>query len=349
MTDAYTIRIGAVADNTQAVLDLWRGGFADLHGAAASAKLSQSYLDNPAGPGVFFFLESDGAAGFIGVQSLVQRIFVHRDETVMAGIMADYVVDARHRSLGPALMLLRSSSACGRERFGFIYGMPNKKAQPVMKRAGMTPLGMMVRYSKLLRSRAFLSSRVAPWLLPVATLAVDTGMRALDVLRSLWIAQSCRWRQADIRDPVFDKLWTESEKASLTLAERSGRMLAWRYPHDFGPLWGVFVAEHKRSGAPMGYVICRERHDVVVISDFYCVRPLAQTATLLLGFSRLMRRRRISSLSLEFFGADAVVAGIRKAGFSAREHNPIFSVRGDAANLDGEEMWYFTGFDRDTD
>jgi len=347
VTEEYTIKVGAVTDDTQAVLELWRNGFVDLHGAAAQAKLAHSYLDNPAGPGVFFFLKSAEAPGFVGVQSLVQRIFHHRDQAMMAGIMADYVVDSRHRSLGPALLLLQSSSACGRENFGFVYGMPNKKAQPVLKRAGLTPLGMMVRYSKPLRSRPFLATRIAPrWLSPVAWL-VDAGMWALDVSRALGLRQACDWQAIDADDPSLDEVWRCSEKAALTLGERSRRILAWRYPQGEAG-WQVFIARNKRTREPMGYVVCRERHDVVVINDFYCVRPLRQTGEILLGFSRLMRRRRVSSLSLEFFGAQAVICGLHRAGFAAREHNPIFSVQGSAA-LGGTEQWYFTGFDRDTD
>ena len=348
MTDAYTIKVGAVADNTQAVLELWRSGFADLHGAAASAKLAQSYLDNPAGPGVFFFLESAEVAGFIGVQSLVQRIFHHRDHLVMAGIMADYVVDPRHRSLGPALLLLQSSSACGRENFGFIYGMPNKKAQPVLKRAGLTPLGMMVRYSKPLRSRPFLSSRIGPRWLALAAPLVDAGMAVLDSMRALRIRQPLSWQQVSADDAGLDMIWFGSDRRQLTLAERSRRILAWRYPVAAAD-WLVFIARCRRSGEAIGYVVCRQRNDVMVISDFYCLSPLSQTDDLLLAFSRLMRRRRVASLSLEFFGAESVVAGLHAAGFAAREHNPIFSVRGDTAGLDGGELWYFTGFDRDTD
>lgn len=347
MSEAYSIKVGAVADNTQAVLELWRNGFADLHGAAASAKLAQSYLDNPAGPGVFFFLESTEVPGFIGVQSLVQRIFHHRNQVLMAGIMADYVVDARHRSLGPALLLLQSSSACGRENFGFIYGMPNKKAQPVLKRAGLTPLGMMVRYSKPLHSRPFLSSRVAarwvPWVAPL----VDVGVSALDFLRSLKIRQPLAWTEVGGDDPALDVLWERGDKKSLTLAERSRRLLAWRYPEAGG--WRIVVARRKRADDVVGYVVYRQRNDVVVISDFFCLSPLDQTGDLLLEFSRSMRRQRISSLSLEFFGADAVTRGLHQAGFAAREHNPIFAVRGDSAGFDDKELWYFTGFDRDTD
>jgi len=348
VSEAYTIKVGAVTDNTQAVLELWRNGFADLHGAAASAKLAQSYLDNPAGPGIFFFLESTEASGFIGVQSLVQRIFHHRNQVLMAGIMADYVVDPRHRSLGPALLLLQSSSACGRENFGFIYGMPNKKAQPVLKRAGLTPLGMMVRYSKPLHSRPFLSSRVAPRWLPWLAPLVDAGMCALDFLRSLGVRQPLFWTQVAADDPILDAVWTRADRSALTLAERSRRMLMWRYPHGEAG-WRVVVARRKRMDEVIGYVVYRQRNDVVVVGDFYCLSPLQQSGELLLEFSRLMRRQRISSLSLEFFGADAVARGLHKAGFAAREHNPIFAVRGDSAGFDDRELWYFTGFDRDTD
>ena len=47
----------------------------------------------------------------------------------------DFAVDRVHRSLQPALMLLKAFLNEVNSRFHFVYGFPNGKAEAVLKRA----------------------------------------------------------------------------------------------------------------------------------------------------------------------------------------------------------------------
>lgn len=342
----YSITIADIDRDKLVILNLWAQGFAHLQGATAERKLETQYLHNPAGAAMCFALCADNTQNYAGIQGLVPRQLVDNQVDLRAGLMADYVVDSAHRSLGPALALLRACIDGGIANFDFLYGFPNQKAQAIFKRAGFLPLGQITHYVKLTRSRDFLQKKFrGPWL-AVTNTVIDFALQISDWLRYAMQRNKYKWRELNRFDESFDELWEQLRSQQQVMANRSRTMLSWRYPMP-SDSYRIFAAFENNSNTLAGYIVWSQRDCEIIVRDFFA-RP-ATLGPLLQCFCWRMRQRSASRIALEFFGAAPIAAVLTKSGFRPRGSAPIFILgRTESATAAGGH-WYMTSFDRDTD
>jgi hypothetical protein len=329
------------------IQDLWARNL-DGHGEqSARNKLSRGYVDNPAGSGMVMLLKVEGIADAQGAQGLHPRKFHLGPRTITAIGLADYVVNPPHRTLGPALMLLRHANQVGAGRFDLVYGLPNAKAAPVFSRAGLPRLGLVGRYVKLLGTRERLKQYLPGPLAVVAGPIIDGALAARDRARFSGPRLHCEGIGWD--DPVFDTLWNH-RPAGLLLAERSGAMLRWRFPLFAPDTWRVCVARDD-AGAARGYVVWRlARGLVATVGDFFTIDPVGMTMPLVLGFARYARQSGAQTVSVEFFGSPAVADQLLRAGMVLRTgQTPVFAGPANTPEFGSPEIWYLTNFDDDAD
>lgn len=348
MRSRYTARESALGDHEGPVLSLWAQNLEGMDEAGARAKLRHGYLANPAGPGACLLLHDEASGQPVGVQCLHARTYWRGENPQRAGALADYAVASAHRSLGPALTLMRTGLALGQSRFDFVYGFPNQKSQPVCHRAGMQRIGGTRRYGRLLRSRFLLRPRLPAAVLPWAARAADLLVTLLDGLHLLRHGLGLAWREVQPDDARLDDLWRR-RPAGLLLCERSTATLQWRYGGADTLDWRLAIAEDGR-GRSFGYVAWACRNDLVLIGDFFCTDPDRGTRRLLTSFAWWARRLPASAVSLEFFGRAEVEKQLRGAGFIAKSGaSPLYVAPGrQPAPADGQHL-YVTGFDRDGD
>jgi hypothetical protein len=341
----YTVTPAVAADAEATLLALWANSFEWLRGEAARKKLEHFYLRNPVGAGPVFLLRHNASETDVGVQTLVSRRFFVDGRTLMAGTMADYAVDPAHRSLGPALQLLKASIAASKSSLAFVYGLPNRKAEPILRRAGLEPVLEMGRYAAPLRSRTYLASRLPGTLLAPASLVADVALAVVDRLRAARLAAGVRWVDPD--DADIEAIWQGALHSGLLLSDRSAALLHWRFDAKDAGGRRIDVARDDRDGSVLGYVVWSLHNDVAVVSDFLCASPRRDTARLFAAFRCRARRAGAVSISLEYCGCAEVAAQLGTAGLQWRESNPVFAVQ--HAALPPPSAWYLTGFDRDTD
>lgn len=330
------------------IQSLWIRSLVGHDAGSARDKMRLGYVDNPAGPGTVLLLKADDLPEAQGAQGLHPRLFHHGARMLRAIGLADYVVNAEHRSLGPALMLMRRGAQIGAERFDLTYGFPNAKAAPICARAGLKRLGSMQRFAKPVASRAHLARRMPSWLARCCAPVLDRTLEFRDALRTLragvrLVCLPTRWD-----DAAFDQLWN-LRPADALLSERTGRMLHWRFGAEGRSAWQVCVARDP-SGLPQGYVVWRNKPGFIEVGDFFSREPAALTLPLVLSFVRLVRRTKVQSISIEFFGSSQVSAQLQAAGLMQRpESMPVFAGAATPAALLSPQAWYLTGFDNDAD
>lgn len=348
MAISYHIQEADLSASAAAIRELWVANLVGHDERSAGAKLRLGYAENPAGPGSALLLYPEGGAAPKGVQGLHPRAFCFGARRLRAVGLADYAVDAAHRSLGPALMLMRQGTQLGRERFDLVYGLPNQKAAAVLARAGLKRLGFVQRYAKPLRTRAQLARRLPATLAAAAAPFVDAALRLRDVLRAIALRPALRCRTVGWGEADVDALWAQ-RPPTLLLSERSQAMLRWRFGSADRGDWRISLA-HDGAGALRGYVVWRMNDGFAEIGDFYSADPEALTAPLMIAFTREARRAGAASISVSFFGAAAVARALQRSGMSPRpQQAPLFKLPGDDAALDEPERWYVTGFDNDAD
>ncbi len=131
MSIQYSTEEADLSIAASVIQSLWVKSLVGHDLRSARDKLHHGYLANPAGRGTVILLKAGGLEEAQGAQGLHPRLFHHGAHPIRAVGLADYVVNAEHRSLGPALMLMRRGAQLGAERFELVYGLPNAKAAPV--------------------------------------------------------------------------------------------------------------------------------------------------------------------------------------------------------------------------
>lgn len=331
---------------------------------AAARKVREAYLDDPAGVGAVFGLvaaPSTGpeaaAATPVGALCLQARSLCRGSQAFPATVLADFCVDAAHRSLGPALSLVRTAIAgVGTPA---VFGFPNPQARGLLQRAGLAPLGRLQRRVKLLSTRA-LRHRGGGWLRRCAAY----GHRGLDPLLAAadrWLA----WRHArgwSARPAGFGEAWVDTvwsgREAAVLVSLRDARTLAWRYGSDLKRDWRLARIDDAQ-GAPSAHVVWRMHGDIAEIGDVFArgldgpaAAPVG-TATArgllaaLLAFVPLARREGATALSLELLGPAPLQGALRRAGLLAHaEGDPAFGRLAEA--MGPRDALVLTGLDRDT-
>ena len=353
MPTQYCVEAVDLTQDPRDVLSLWVRNLPGYDAANALAKLQLGYLANPAqGSQILCLLADDATPRAQGVQGLHARRFQFGAETFNAAALADLVVNAEHRSLGPALMLMRRSVEQAQAHFQVTYGLPNERAAAVCTRAGLLPLGVVKRYAKPLASLEKLGQRIPAWLAILLAPVVDRALTARDSWRGTQAGLRLTCRSCSWSDPALDEVWA-NRSAGLVLSQRTSALLRWRFDGSrlpqSTPRWDICLA-HDASSAVHGYVVWRQIDGFVEVGDFF-VKDVAQHLTpMLLGFARYAKRHHAVSMSVEFFGDPRVVQGLLAAGLHLRsEQTPVFIGADTPAALTNPAQWYFTAFDNDAD
>ncbi|MFO1217420.1 MAG: hypothetical protein U1E89_03445 [Burkholderiaceae bacterium] len=332
------------------IVATWALGLEGLVDQVADAKFRHSYVDNPAGAGMCLLLHQQSVDTAIGAQGLISRIFFAGQDQFRVATLADFVVAPEHRSLGPALILMRACIELSREHFEFAYGTPNDKSVAILNRAGIRPFGNLTRYTKLIRSQSYLSARVLRWVAsPVAAVA-DAAIACADIVRNAMFASHYRWSEKTEFGEEFAKVW-EGRQSDMVTSERSPRTLRWRYSTAEHSVPWHFSLATDRSGTPIGYVIWRQVKGIAMVSDFFCSEMEKSIHALLQSFVVYVRKFPVQKVSLEFFGRPSIGVALRACGFAPREQSSIVLVdhgkgQGDRLLASASRM-FMTGFDRD--
>jgi hypothetical protein len=356
MPTHYTVEAAKLPQDTSDVLTLWVNNLPGFDAQNAKAKLLLGYAANPAGASAVLLLRAHDDASSTstaqGTQGLHARRFVQGAQTLKSIALADLVVNAEHRSLGPALMLMRSSVELAQAGHDITYGLPNDRAATVCTRAGLRPLGSVQRYAKPLASREKLDQRVPAWLAMFVAPLVDRALTLRDSMRGSKLGLRLTCRSCSWNDPALDDVWAR-RRPELLLSDRSAAMLRWRFDGSrlpqSTPRWEVCVA-HDASSAVQGYVVWRQTDGFIEVGDFFVKDVALHLAPMMLGFARYAKRHHAVSVSVEFFGDPRVVQGLLAAGLHVRpDQTPVFIGAATPPALTDPSLWYFTAFDNDAD
>ena len=118
----------------------------NLPAASSPERFEWLYLDNPAGrPLVWIATDANGYP--LGTSAAHVRQIRIGSEITPALNLSDFAIDAKYRSVGPALKLLRATLKAVGDHYPFAYDHPSRAMQAVHKRLGGIDLGGIVRYT----------------------------------------------------------------------------------------------------------------------------------------------------------------------------------------------------------
>ena len=365
------------ADAREDLLRLWAENL-QLE-SPAEAKYAWLYQDAPISPEDVWLLRAtlEGAVSTVGTAGVGVRKFQVGEgaNDVTAGLLADLAVDKAHRSVGPALGLVRAvkESVLGKGDApgaqSFAYGFPNALAEGVFKRVGYQVLGVIGRYARVLRHAEYaarvreleLSSvppaarellyKVAeqPLLAAMAGAAVDMAQLARRSPAAVEAARRLRVEPVPMLDgAAVDALWARARGEHAVVAHRTGAVLAWRFPVEKRRTW--YAAYSRDTSRGLRAYALVERHDdgSAHLKDLFGHRSdMVGLLDLLPG---LVYRTGATSLSMRYLGAGWLKDALIERGFSERESTRMIAVGATESVRNAvmrPESWHLTDFDED--
>lgn len=367
----YSVARVAPAEARDELCRLWDANLKVEGGV--DRKFDWLYEDAPDLPDSVFLLaaERDGARSWVGTAGVGLRTVRVLGKELRAGLLADLAVDREHRSVMPALAMVRAVKAWVLGGVADLaYGFPNQHAEGVFKRVGYQPLGTITRYARVLRHASYASrvkdtelrmpaamKRMVDRAADVPAIAAVAG-GALDMVKLAAIAptavQAARriklvWSQG--ADERIDQIWEAAKDDYDVCGVRSARFLRWRFPAS--ERLQIAIATSRADGAPQAYVVVEHVAGVAHLRDLFGVREaLGYLLDLLVP---ALYPRRAVSLSVRYLGAPSLVETLESRGFVARHSDRLITI-GVTEGLDAERRaalttgtrWHLTDADEDT-
>jgi hypothetical protein len=315
----------------------------------------------------------DGTTATVGTAGVGIRRIVVGDRELRAGLLGDLAVDRAHRSVMPALTLVREAKAWVLGELDLAYGFPNRAAEGVFKRVGYRTLGTIERYVRVLRHARYLErvsdaelGRVPEVLRPMASAALANPTTAAIIARGLDAAALMRRSGGLVRsagrlglewtageDPRLDTLWQAARRGYDVVAARTARFVDWRFFRSAGAAARSLVVAVDRAGVPQAYAVVELAGDVAHLRDVFGHK--AGVAGLIDRLVPALYRRGAASLSIRYLGAPWLVALLTARGFVSRQADRMIALGVSdrleatvARQLADASAWHLTDADEDT-
>ena len=342
---------------------LWRENLALA--TSPSAKFQWLYRDAPDAADVVFVLEAtaDGRASVVGANGTAIRRYWVAGRELRAAISCDLAVDRAHRSLLPALCLVRALRDDSAARFDFVYGFPNGKAEGLLKRAGFLQLGRARRWAKVLRHARYVDrldpdtdgsvlARLASTFPRVATAGATTydAVRSALTLVVTQVTASYRVESYPAPDDRWDALWRAARNEYDVVGARSAAFLRWRFPAS--PDTQFVALQRPGDGTLRAYAVLQfdAATGAAHVRDLFGYHD--DLGKLVNALIPLAYRAGASSLSVRFLGAPQVERLLIEHGFALREGDRAVvvdreSLAGDEALARDASRWHLFDVDED--
>jgi len=295
-------------------------------GTSQLARFEWRHRDNPAGNAWSWFVYDRSSASTVGMASVFPRRMRLRGEIILAGQVGDFVIDATHRSLGPAVLLQRATfQPVDSGQIAFCYDCPpHDRGMSTFVRLNMRPNCDVVRHVFLLRSDDYFERKLGRrlWTTPIASAAnLVLRMRR----------PQCRNPELEISDfhgrfgEEFSELDARIPSTDTVRGSRSAADLNWRYRDD--PLMtrdngssGYRVLVARRAGEMVALLVfCVQDGGVVSIVDLFG-RDLPQTGPpLLAAVVEIARRENMRAVHCYSSRTVPLASLFADLGFRPRE------------------------------
>lgn len=321
-----------------------------LPDAAPSERIAWLYAGNPCGPALVWLAEVEGHGEAVATSAAHRRLFRIDGRLAEALNLSDFAIDARYRTLGPALGLLRATlDAVGPRGFAFSYDVPSEAMLALYRRLGCVELGRMERRVRPLSVRPALERRIGA-AAALAALPLDAFLRVRDALAAV-PAELMVEPLAGSYGLEFDALEEREATRFPVRGVRSSAYLEWRYARH--TMWPHHALCARRGGALAGFLVWREPDPgCLSIAELVDGGDIAVGRALVKALAASGRRRGATTLAVETLAGSPAAERFAALGFLKRGDGPgpvVWCPPGVEPQADflKASRWWFLGGDRD--
>jgi hypothetical protein len=314
---SLAIRPASAADDQEQMVELHHRNLPDR----LEGRFEWRHFANPAGPAWSWFLYEKSNGAVVATTSVFPRYMFVDGKKVVCGQVGEFVVDARYRSLGPAVMLQRATfEPVDSGAIAICYDCPpHDQGMSTFKRLGMQPNAEVFRYALPLRSDEFLRKKLGngPWAKP----AIATANLLLNAKFSTRGNRSMQGIEISAFDEVFGEEFTQLDQSvsssGVIRASRSAELLNWRYRKI--PRCSYLTLVARRAGELVGFLTALNCGGRVGIGDVFGHQFVDVSVTLIDALVSLCRKERASLLEGYSAEGGPWKAAFLKLGFARRE------------------------------
>jgi len=342
----YQVVGGDPVQDREHVLQVWRDcGIATMSGQDA-ARYEWFYLQNPADKAQVNFLTTANAEQRIGFLGVGARLFYIDGESHKAGVLVDFMVEPRHRTAMPALLIQRGGQTRALQSMALLYGIPDTKAVAIMNRLGSHVRFELPFYARVMRFRPYLLRHMPTWCATPLAWCVDNADQLITRLRLVTANVVGEWLEAF--DARFDRLWDAVPKKNLCIGVRNREFLQWRFCDQPGKRFRIFAVRPRGSGELCSYFVCEFLQGMLVVKDCLHVGSSRQLRYGLLLLCAVARASGANVVNLQVTPMGDFPSALRATFFRQRSKrlfvaNANQSIREPCATL----QWYVTPADED--
>lgn len=348
---SYSTNWPSGKDARTAIETLWE----QVYGGFSAVRYDWLYVNNPAGAATVCLLRDEGSDQIVGSTALLPRTLVSNGTIIRAAIAADLMVDHRHRSLGPAIVLQkgilgRLTETC----IDVVYAFPNPKSIPMTRRIGYRQVTQRMALVLPLRAETFLRERIPhKGLRMVAAMLIDIGLYLRPRFYKPVPSPGFDHFVAESFDDSFDEIWSRIRSGYVLIGEKTATFLNWRYRDSPLGQYTVFGLCRRNQQAIAGYVVHSRRDGRLHIADFAWDPAHISLEELLIRFARWSSANRAEAVSVALAASPDLIHRFCRAGFHLREAiDPltVFTPDSQPISIEAEPdrgSWYLVPGDND--
>jgi hypothetical protein len=287
-------------------------------------RIVNMFMDKSYGTSVAWLIFKDGIESPVGSVSAFPLSLVSNGKKSLLGVNCDMLILKEHRTLGPALMVLKAlMRGCRELGYSAMLAKPNEKAQPVFKRAGFKKTGTTFKWNKVIRSEDK-TSAIIKWSIPRKTIALFIDLILKFVTIDSWIKFryfKLRKNFVERKDVTLEQLYLPNNQDEDAL-EKSPEYLKWRYSRLCQDHPEIFALYHKEQlTGCLIYIIDNNR---LIIKDVFLPKDKDEIHILLSRFFEKMTRQKHSYISIQYYGSKYFEKILKLHGFKKRRGRDVF-------------------------
>jgi GNAT superfamily N-acetyltransferase len=344
----YTIVEADNRDYRDTLISLWKRNFESV----GEGRYQWLYEGNPLGMPSCFFLKDERESAIVGAISLFPRILNIGGQKIKGFICGDLVVDKKHRSLGPAVKLLKSAiQKCEIDHPCILFGIPNQLSEPVLSRAGFKVLDNVNEMTQVLRLYPYILRHInVPAIARITAYSLDPFFR---LRPAFLLTKKPKGHVVSLNGHIKDEkaeLDHFSHNGYSLIGERHRGFLKWRFMEAPGTQHQIFTLLSENPESPECYIIFHMNGQRAHIADFFA-NDEATFMALFSSFTGFHMARRTEAISISFTGDAAIFKRLQKLGYSLRSRaQKMFiytSDRNELVKKIKSGRWYLTSADND--
>lgn len=326
-----------------------------VYGGFSAARYDWLYVNNPAGSATVCLLRDEASGTIVGSTALLPRNLCTNGTLLRAGIAADLMVDHRHRSLGPSIILQKGMlGRLAEAGIEVVYAFPNPKSIPMTRRIGYRQVAQRMALVLPLRAEPFLRERIPhAGARKTAAVLIDVALYLRPRLYKPIPTAGCHHFVATSFDKSFDDIWSRIRSGYALIGEKTSAFLNWRYRDSPQGDYAVFGLRTGDQQTTDGYVVHSRRDQRMHIADFAWDPARISLEELLIRFARWSRTNGAEAVSIALAASPDLMHRFCRTGFHLREAiDPltVFTPDGQPIGIEtgtAQGSWYLVPGDND--